>query len=184
MISIEVLKEGKLEKVEDKLVAECTITLIRGEKNILVDTGGCGDADAILAELQKRNLEPNNIDIVITTHNHPDHTWNNYLFSEALFFCAGVMQRSNQFWDAEKNWKPMDGAKVIHTPGHSPDDYTILAQTDKGKIAIVGDLIMNEKTRDRPGYYSQNSELQKQNQQKILAMADFIVPGHGAMFGV
>ena len=182
MISVQILREGRIEKLEGKLVADCTVTLIQGDKNILVDTGGCGDAEAILSELQKRNLKPEGIDIVIATHNHPDHTWNNYLFPGALFFCAGILQRGNQFWDAEEGWKPMQGVEVIHTPGHSPEDYTVLAKADKGTIAIVGDLIMDEQTKNKPGHYSHDAEVQGQNQQKVLEMADFIVPGHGSLF--
>lgn len=47
--------------------------LISGRKNILVDAGNPGLADDILKEIEKKGVEPDEIDSIIITHAHPDH---------------------------------------------------------------------------------------------------------------
>ena len=72
---------------------------------------------------------------------------------------------------------------MIHTPGHTPNCYSILVETEKGTFAIVGDLIALEDdliTGRRP--HSFDFELQKKSRNKILEVADYIVAGHGGIF--
>jgi 7,8-dihydropterin-6-yl-methyl-4-(beta-D-ribofuranosyl)aminobenzene 5'-phosphate synthase len=42
------------------------------EKNILFDTGG--EPDVLLANMKKMNIDPRNIDIIVLSHEHWDHT--------------------------------------------------------------------------------------------------------------
>lgn len=49
------------------------VFLVRGEKNILVDTGKAGNERAILAALAKKGVQPQDVDLILLTHGHGDH---------------------------------------------------------------------------------------------------------------
>lgn len=76
--------------------------------------------------------------------------------------------------------------QVIPTPGHTNHDVSVIIhETRYGVVAITGDLFEKEDDLERDDYwlqYSENSDLQRESREKVLAIADFIVPGHGKMF--
>jgi glyoxylase-like metal-dependent hydrolase (beta-lactamase superfamily II) len=76
-----------------------------------------------------------------------------------------------------------DDIKIISTPGHSKDSLTLLVKTEAGTIAIVGDVFWQQDKPEVDPYATDNEQLQKSRQQ-VLALADYIVPGHGAMYKV
>lgn len=83
--SVSVLKAGYcLSQKDGTFRADGTITLIKGPKNILVDTGGPWDRDFLLMSLKERGLEPGDINLVVGTHGHSDHIGNLGLFPTAL----------------------------------------------------------------------------------------------------
>ena len=87
MVEVKTLIEGDHTPLDDgKMKIGSTIALIKTDKNILVDTGSFLDKDKIIEGLKKENLTPEDIDIVILTHLHLDHTVNTYLFSNAKIF--------------------------------------------------------------------------------------------------
>jgi glyoxylase-like metal-dependent hydrolase (beta-lactamase superfamily II) len=47
--------------------------LIKGEKNILIDTGYPGDASRILKELSANSVSPHDVNMILITHSHHDH---------------------------------------------------------------------------------------------------------------
>ena len=59
---------------------------------------------------------------------------------------------------------------------------------DQGVIVIAGDLFEKfEDLKDDTIWKeagSEDPELQAKNREKVLKMADFVIPGHGAMFPV
>ena len=73
-------EDGKIMK------ANCTCTLIQSKGlNIIVDTMTPWDKDKILSELKnKHDLEPSQINYVVSTHGHSDHVGNNNLFLDAV----------------------------------------------------------------------------------------------------
>ena len=48
--------------------------LVKGEKNILIDTGNPGDADRILKWAAGYYVNPEDISLIVITHCHQDHT--------------------------------------------------------------------------------------------------------------
>ena len=70
-----------------------TVTLIQTEKhNILIDTGSRGYADKLIKALKKEKLKPDDIDYVVLTHRHLDHSFNCYLFAKA------IIVNSRHYW--------------------------------------------------------------------------------------
>lgn len=188
MAEVKVLIEGYFNNISKaRCKAGATITLIKdGNKNILVDTGNPIDKEKIINSLRKENLSPKDIDIVINTHSHQDHTSCNYLFPKARFLSYGVAFWKDIFDRSKKLQKISPSVKLIFTPGHTEDSSTVLVKSNQGTIAIVGDLFWkkgDEKIRllEKDCF---NKRLFYKNRQKILKIADWIVPGHGKMFKV
>ena len=174
MANIKVIKKGYL-RLLGGIVAggSSSVTLIDCDKRIIVDTGVDKDKKEIISGLKKEGLSPKDIDIVVNTHPHGDHMGNNDLFGSAIVF------------DNRDSAKICDDVGMIHTPGHTSNCYSVLVETEKGTVAIVGDLISLKDDLDtgrRP--HSFDFELQKKSRRRILEMADYIVAGHGDLFEV
>jgi glyoxylase-like metal-dependent hydrolase (beta-lactamase superfamily II) len=171
--------------------ADGTITLVKGLTNAIVDTGGPWDKQAILSALRREGIRPGNINYVICTHGHSDHTGNNNLFPNAtLVFsydvCKGDLYTLHDFAHGQP-YKVDDNIEVIPTPGHTTQDISVIVKTKQGVIAIVGDLFECMEDLENESLwrsFSEMPELQKTNRERVLNLADFIVPGHGEMFRV
>ena len=203
MAEVKVLIEG-VHKVIDKeklrLKIGSTVSLIKTNKNIIVDTGSFLDKEKIIDELKKEDLTPENIDIVILTHLHLDHTVNTYLFRNAKIFCKfskpnkdypgqfhypkeGSIERT----EINDNIKVAEDVTFLLTPGHTPDSISVVVNTEKGKIVITGDAFPSEDFLDlskEPIPYLVDIRAFNESRNKIIKIADYIVPGHGKMFKV
>ncbi|KAF5303543.1 hypothetical protein FQR65_LT08144 [Abscondita terminalis] len=167
------LFDGYSRDTELGSIANCTCTLIKGPKNIIVDTMTAWDGTKLIKALDEQQIGCDDINFVICTHGHSDHIGCNYLFKKAIHIV---------------DYKIDDCIKVIATPGHTLQDVSVIVTTAKGIIAIVGDLFENEGDLKDDNIWkkagSDCEELQLQNRAKILKIADWIIPGHGPMFKV
>jgi glyoxylase-like metal-dependent hydrolase (beta-lactamase superfamily II) len=169
------------------LRAGATITLvIAGGVRILVDTGGPAERAVVLDGLERRGLSPEQIDYVVCTHGHIDHIGNNNLFPGATFLVGRDRSVGNVFEELDYSAGPPEitaDVSIAWTPGHTSEDISLLVTTDHGVVAIVGDLFENGDTRDESWIrYSRDPARQQHSRAEILALSDFIVPGHGAKF--
>ncbi len=189
---VKVLKAGYSERVGPGKMRACgTVTLVKGAKNIIVDTGGPGDAGVIAAALSREGLRPGQVDYVVCTHGHSDHVGNNNLFPDATFIvshdiCKGDLYTLHDFKSGASlvidEW-----VEVVPTPGHTGQDISVFVRTDDGVAAVVGDLFEREEDIGDERLWKGSSELpsvQEQSRRRVLKEADFIVPGHGEMFRV
>jgi glyoxylase-like metal-dependent hydrolase (beta-lactamase superfamily II) len=167
-------------------------------KKIIVDAGSFLSKDRIISGLAKENLTPSDINIVILTHLHLDHTINVYLFDKAkifakfiLTYCGqyhipaeGCMQKTN----LSENTVIDNDVKVIITPGHTEDGISIVVDTPEGKVVIAGDAVPGKEyvNLDKQPMESAiwNMDEFNKSRKKILEIADYIIPGHGPMFKV
>lgn len=181
-------------KIEDKyILANCSCTLIKGPPNIIVDTMTAWDGEKLKASLVQNNINCDDINFVVCTHGHSDHIGCNYLFPKAIHIVGFSISRENKYFDhnfsSEEEYVISDKIKVIPTPGHTLQDVSVIVDTsDKGKVAITGDLFEKEEDLKDDSIWksagSDNEKLQIENRKKILQMAEFIIPGHGPMFRV
>ncbi len=199
MATVEVLIVGHHSKnAENRPKIGSTVTLIRGSKNIIVDTGSFLDKDRLINALNRENLTPEDIDMVIITHLDLDHIVNTYLFKNAKIFCKfrGGEYPGQTHFPAEGCLERTDLVKkdlidkdieIISTPGHAEDMISVIVNTPEGKVAIAGDAIPGKEWLD---FNRQPSELVtdvakfNKSRVKILEKADYIIPGHGDMFRV
>ncbi len=173
---------------KNKFKASSTVTLIRdGRVNILVDTGHHEVEKKLVAALKKEGLKPNDIHYVIVSHHHPDHVANNHLFKKAIITDVLTSYKGDRFKvDLDILYKGKNiitpNVYIISTPGHELDECTVMAKTEKGIIAIVGDVFWS-KQRERNIMVKDKKALAK-SQAKVVKLADYVIPGHAGMFKI
>ena len=160
----------------------CTITLVKsGKVKMVVDPGTVKSQKVIEDALRKEGVEIKDVNYIGITHSHMDHYRNIGMFPEAKALDYWGI------WDGDKvqDWTPQfsKDIKIIKTPGHNYDGITFLVNTEKGRIAVCGDVFWKENYPDEDPYASDN-DLLKETRKKVLAVADWIVPGHADIYKV
>ncbi len=190
-VQVIILKEGTIDRDPDGdiLDASSSVTLVRTpDANIIVDTAMPHDAPELLEGLQKHGLDTEDVDIVVNTHCHHDHTGCNRLFGRAEVVihkkegaprCASGQGRRV---DADTELFP--GVRVILTPGHTRGSISVAADTPEGTWVMAGDALP---TADNyvgwvPPGINYDPEVALVSMKHIVDMAWMIVPGHGPPF--
>jgi glyoxylase-like metal-dependent hydrolase (beta-lactamase superfamily II) len=143
-----------------------------------------------VAVLAAQSLHPQQIQYVIYTHGHIDHVGNSNLFPQATFIAGRDRAIGDRYAQLDYSTGPLrlaDDVHIIPTPGHTPEDISVLVTTATGLVAIVGDVF--EHASDNHNHESWtvsswNQEVQHASRERILSIADRIVPRHGGMFSV
>ncbi|MFE5297874.1 MBL fold metallo-hydrolase [Streptomyces sp. NPDC056632] len=151
-------------------------------RHVIFDPGMVASPDRILAPLAELGLGPADITDVVLSHHHPDNTMNVGLFPAARVHDHKVEYRGDRWSNRDaEGYELTPSLRLIRTPGHSPEDITLLAGTDTGVVAFAGDLWWHaEGPADDP--VAPDRELLRASRLRVLAAADLIVPGHGAPF--
>jgi N-acyl homoserine lactone hydrolase len=174
------LKPGRLERDEDGniLDARSSVTLIFAQsKKIVVDTGTEDEADLITRRLAELGLSPEEVDMVINTHDHPDHCGNNGLFTRARFLSG----------KGEGRLKEGDvvapGVWIMETPGHTLDSISVVCESAR-RIVIAGDALplMGNYLKCVPPRLHVDRDLAMKSMARIVEVADLVVPGHDSPF--
>ena len=76
MPTVEVLLHGESIATNYGSIGYCSTLLVRGDRNVVVDTGHVGRRRALLEALAERDLGPSDIDVAVMTHSHWDHAQN------------------------------------------------------------------------------------------------------------
>lgn len=187
---IMVLRNGySLVGSDGLLRADCTITLIKGHHNVLVDTGGHWAASQLVDELASAGLSPDEIQTVVCTHGHSDHIGCLSLFPNADMVVGFDVFRSDIYayhdFHSGLEWHITEGIRVKPTPGHTCEDVSVLVESDEGVTAIVGDLFENENDIANESIWLAHSimpETQRMHRDEIMKIASVIIPGHGCSF--
>lgn len=156
--------------------------VLGGEKTILVDTGPSDEDWAVkyhwpLERSQSQEVEPAlrniglsiaDVDIVILTHLHWDHSYGVDNFPEAnvlvqkseLEYAVAPLSADRRMYEVdipgtEPPWMkvigritPVDGdseiipgVRVMHLPGHTPGSQSVVVDTSEGPWVIAGDTV-------------------------------------------
>lgn len=193
MATVKVLIEGYAKKLETGWVASSTTCLITsGDKKIITDPG-C-NRQRLLEALGKEGLTTHDIDYVFLSHCHPDHILLAGIFEKAkhVTYDGNLMYDSDTLSQFDNHFLGED-ITIIETPGHVLEHLSLIVNTDQGNIAIAGDVIWwldGEKQMfdlnqaDHSQARGMNMEALVESRKKLLAVADYVIPGHGKMFKV
>jgi glyoxylase-like metal-dependent hydrolase (beta-lactamase superfamily II) len=168
--------------------ASCTVSLIiDGKDKIIVDTGTKNNERELVKALARYKVKPSEINYIIITHYHTDHLENLGLFKNAQSLNISEMKKNDIFELSEEllvkgKQQLTPNVELMATPGHTNECLCVLVKTNKGIIAIAGDLFVKKQVEK--GIFVENQKLWEQSRQKILKLADYILPGHGPMFKV
>ncbi|GFR09041.1 metallo-beta-lactamase domain-containing protein 1 [Trichonephila clavata] len=195
-VIVDVIKDGYsiMDSEANVMKANCTCTLIK-ENNvfIVVDTLTAWDRSFLEKELESRNIKTTEITHVVGTHGHSDHIGNLNLFENAQLIVGQSISHKDEYLlhsFEEEPYKISENIEIIATPGHTLSDVSVIVKnTCLGTIAVVGDLFERKEDIENPDLWkitagSENPSVQIENRNKILHLADYIVPGHGPMFQV
>ncbi|CAK9295321.1 unnamed protein product [Gordionus sp. m RMFG-2023] len=188
-----ILKEGYSNICDGYQKADCSITIIRGTSIIIVDVGNPWDKEYIISKMKEFDILTNEINLVVCTHCHSDHVGNLNLFLNADKHIVGHdISCVDMFFEGpfikNDNFKINETINIFSTPGHTDADISVTIKTiDKGNIIISGDIFEKLEDLNDPILWQRNSfdiDLQTLSRNKILKLADHIIPGHGPMFMV
>ena len=194
MAEIKILIRGYARKENDNEFASSTTTLIQESGlNIIVDPGM--NRKLLLDVLKKEGLSTFDINYVILTHYHLDHSLLAGIFENAKILDNGEIYSWDGKIESHGGKVPGTDIKIVQTPGHDMFHCSVFAETKKfGKIAVIGDVFWRsdgqEQETDKESLmkhedpYFKDKEQLLESRKKVLEFADFIIPGHGEMFKV
>ena len=159
-----------------------TVCLIRdGDHVIVVDPGMVPSRAAILDPLGELGVSPRDVTDVVLSHHHPDHTVNIALFGEIPVHDFQAIYHRDR-WDARE----ADGVNLtpsvwlLATPGHTPQDLSVLVGTAEHVVVLTHLWWTDQGPLDDP--YAPDPEALRAQRERVLALADLVVPGHGPAF--
>ncbi|MEA2045251.1 MAG: MBL fold metallo-hydrolase [Euryarchaeota archaeon] len=173
------LKPGSILRNEEGEILDArssVVLIVSGSAKLVVDTGLAGEEKAILENLAMRGLDPVEVDLVVNTHNHPDHCGNNHLFSR-----AEMLSPEN----TEDGEAIASGVWILGTPGHTQESISIVCESDR-VVVMAGDALPTRSNYLKwvPPRLHVDGELAMKSMTMIVDLADVVVPGHDKPFSV
>lgn len=153
-------------------------------------------------------LTPEDIDCVFITHWHRDHFGNIGVFKDAEIIVLKSLADhfGLDFRGVREGEAIADGVKIMATPGHTEHHASVVLQTEglvyresfglSGRISgigspcivLAGDAIVSYSYFLQNKFWDFNSDFfsavkSRESVKRISAVADFVIPGHGGLFG-
>jgi glyoxylase-like metal-dependent hydrolase (beta-lactamase superfamily II) len=193
---------NNLYRYPEKGIMDCNTYLFDADTSVLVDPGSPFYSTYLIGDICRDGINPSNIDVIINTHLHPDHSganrsfmrrygtklkayegvgkWGGYSFpslalSEIEGVLAGSVMVSGYFGDELKLNDIM--LEIIPTPGHSPESISIYWRDEE--VLICGDVVFSP-GMGRVGFPGGDAMALKQSIEKISELEiEYLLPGHG-----
>jgi glyoxylase-like metal-dependent hydrolase (beta-lactamase superfamily II) len=159
-----------------------TVSLIRdGDRVIVVDPGMVPTRASILGPLAELGVSPRDVTDVVLSHHHPDHTVNIALFGEVpVHDFQAIYHRDS--WDerAADGVHLTPSVRLLATPGHTPQDLSVLVGTAEHVVVLTHLWWTDQGPLTDP--YAPDPDVLHAQRERILALAELVVPGHGPAF--
>jgi glyoxylase-like metal-dependent hydrolase (beta-lactamase superfamily II) len=159
-----------------------TVAFIRdGDARIVWDPGMVPDQRVIVEALVRLGESPETVTDVVLSHHHPDHTVNAGLFPTARVHDHWAWYQRDLWVDRPaEGFEVSPSVRLIETPGHSPQDVTVLAETAGGIVALTHLWWFAGGPPEDP--YATDPDGLHAGRERVLEVAALVVPGHGPMF--
>jgi len=205
MPTVETLLHGYSVNADSGSFGFCAITLVRGEKLTLVDSGHVGRRRFLVQELAERSLTPADIDVTVVTHAHWDHAQNYDLFDAPLLihthelkyarkphdndwatprWTAAMLEFESRVQQVEEGYEIEPGVRIMHTPGHSAGTVAVIVDTDSGPVAVTGDGIQSAHvamTKQNALIFWSEKDA-RESIERVLQTTNTVYPGHDVPF--
>lgn len=197
-----ILQDGQLPLQPDGTITavphQCTTTLVwpvesppTRHHSLLVDpcftAGGFAEANG---RLQQLGACWQDIGCYFESHEHYDHC---LLVPQNASAWSWLRARSQTFagWSVyDPACKPLPDLELVPCPGHAPELRAVRFPSPLGEVWITSDAILSRQWLAAWQYYWPNVYDEQEVRQtwrsvaRILATADWIIPGHGPPFRV
>jgi glyoxylase-like metal-dependent hydrolase (beta-lactamase superfamily II) len=178
----------------------CNTYVITGETTVLIDPGHFHHLKRLFSQMEEDGISPEKIDLVITTHSHPDHFEGLEIFLETPVKIAMNQDEERYLLESgkllfEMMRQPLPkfrvdfylkegelhlGKELFHiyqTPGHSPGSLSIY--WPERKVLFTGDLVFYGGI-GRTDFLEGNSKLLKESIERLSHLdTEILLPGHG-----
>jgi N-acyl homoserine lactone hydrolase len=203
-VDYDIVVPGNSVRLPEGFIGLANLTLVHaGSGPMMVDVGHVANRQGLVDGLARHGLKPADVPRLFLTHLHNDHVMNIDLFPFETTVYVGrteweyaanphendafipwmvreqLEKYDLQLLDAEGELEP--GLRYLSVPGHTPGCMALDLDTEsKGRVIISGDAIKYPKEMLRraiDGCFD-TQENAKASIDRIMAMADRIVPGH------
>lgn len=159
-----------------------TCSLVRdGALVAVVDPGLAPSQAAILEPLRALGIAPTDVNTVVLSHHHPDHTINAALFPAAEVHDHWAVYRGDDWESRDCEGVELSGSvRLVRTPGHSAADLSTVIGSPEGIMVATHLWWTADGPADDP--YAPDRDELRRSRERVLAVADVIIPGHGAPF--
>lgn len=179
---LHVLFAGHILDAGDHQRVAPTVTFVRdGDHAVVIDPGTVPHRDVILRPLADLGVDPAAVTDVVFSHHHPDHTVNAALFPSARIHDHWAIYEGDHWLQPEAPDRDLSpSVRLIATPGHTPQDVTTLVGTPDGVVALTHLWFYQAGPPEDP--VATDPDLLHAGRERVLALADRIIPGHGPAF--
>lgn len=158
-----------------KSFGSCIYLIKLNEKNILIDTSSAANKKELIEDLQEIKISLSDINIVLLTHNHFDHTGNLELFKNAKIYGSKKDFKDEKI--LEINNLKINNIEILKTPGHTKG--SVCFYISKEKILFSGDTIFHHEGIGRTDFENSSPEEMPTSLQKLKELKyKILLPGH------
>ena len=111
-----------------KKFGSCVYLLLLENQKIIIDTSSEDNKQEIIDDLNSLGIKPSDINIILLTHKHYDHTGNLELFNNAQVYDYSNIDQFH-----------FNNFQIIKTPGHTKDSLAFLHDN----ILFSGDTLFH-----------------------------------------
>jgi glyoxylase-like metal-dependent hydrolase (beta-lactamase superfamily II) len=162
-----------------------SITLVRdGDALIVADPGMVASRRAILDPLADLGVDPEAVTHIFLSHHHPDHTVNIALFPNAEVVDFASRYRNDEWLDHEGDgYRLAPHSQLWVTPGHTEEGASLVVEADDAVYVLTHLWWHQDRTPEIEPYARDQAEVVR-GRERVLAIAEVVIPGHGASFRV
>jgi glyoxylase-like metal-dependent hydrolase (beta-lactamase superfamily II) len=185
MATVDVLIAGHVEQTDAGSSVHPTVSLVRdGDAVIVVDPGILSDPGLLTQALSGHDLTVDDVTHVFVTHHHLDHTRNVGMFPTARVVDVDSVYDGSLWLDHDGDGHHLSSdVSVIETPGHAQECAALVVRTDDGTVVLTHAWWFADMTPvEDPLAWDQDAL--ERSRERILGIADVVVPGHGPAFRV